>query len=183
MQRLLVLYASREGQTEKIARRIVDEAEHLGIVCELGDLGRKASWNPATWDGVIAGAPLHRGRYPAEMLRFALTHAPILNTMRSAFFSVSLAAASKQAAERREAGRLAQAFLDRAGWHPALIASFAGALRYSRYSLVTRWIMKRIARAEGGDTDTSRDYEYTDWAQVTAFVHAFCGNGSARHEA
>ncbi|HEY1905234.1 MAG TPA: hypothetical protein VGG91_04290 [Myxococcaceae bacterium] len=26
--------------------------------------------------------------------------------------------------------------------------------------------MRRIASREGGDTDTSRDYEYTDWAAV-----------------
>jgi len=33
--------------------------------------------------------------------------------------------------------------------------------------------MKRIARKSGGDTDTSRDYEYTDWAAVDDFAQRF----------
>jgi menaquinone-dependent protoporphyrinogen oxidase len=33
--------------------------------------------------------------------------------------------------------------------------------------------MKRIARKEGGPTDTSRDYEYTDWEAVDRFADAF----------
>ncbi|MDZ7685538.1 MAG: hypothetical protein U5O39_11475 [Gammaproteobacteria bacterium] len=30
--------------------------------------------------------------------------------------------------------------------------------------------MKRIAKQAGGDTDTSRDYEYTGWEQVERFA-------------
>jgi menaquinone-dependent protoporphyrinogen oxidase len=33
--------------------------------------------------------------------------------------------------------------------------------------------MKRIASASGGDTDTSRDYEYTDWKDLRDFVDRF----------
>jgi menaquinone-dependent protoporphyrinogen oxidase len=33
--------------------------------------------------------------------------------------------------------------------------------------------MKRIARDATGDTDTGRDYEYTDWAEVAAFANDF----------
>lgn len=36
--------------------------------------------------------------------------------------------------------------------------------------------MKRIARKEGGDTDTSRDWEYTDWDSVEAFAAAFASS-------
>lgn len=31
-------------------------------------------------------------------------------------------------------------------------------------------MMKRIAAEATGDTDTSRDYEYTDWNEVEAFT-------------
>ena len=31
--------------------------------------------------------------------------------------------------------------------------------------------MRSIARKEGGDTDLTRDYEYTDWAAVDQFAH------------
>ncbi|MEM8767506.1 MAG: hypothetical protein AAGE43_08695 [Pseudomonadota bacterium] len=33
-------------------------------------------------------------------------------------------------------------------------------------------IMQMIARAAGGDTDTSLGYEYTDWAQAEAFARS-----------
>jgi menaquinone-dependent protoporphyrinogen oxidase len=33
--------------------------------------------------------------------------------------------------------------------------------------------MKFFARMETGDTDTSRDYEYTDWDEVRAFSRQF----------
>ncbi len=52
------------------------------------------------------------------------------------------------------------------------IELIAGALRYSQYPWPVKWIMQKIARAAGGDTDTSRDYEYTDWAQVEAFARS-----------
>ena len=35
------------------------------------------------------------------------------------------------------------------------------------------FVMRRIVSKEGGDTDTSRDYEYTDWAAVDAFAREF----------
>jgi menaquinone-dependent protoporphyrinogen oxidase len=33
--------------------------------------------------------------------------------------------------------------------------------------------MKRIATMAGRDTDTSRDYEYTDWDEVARFAEEF----------
>jgi hypothetical protein len=33
--------------------------------------------------------------------------------------------------------------------------------------------MKQIAKRAGSGTDTSRDYEYTDWGALDAFVNEF----------
>jgi len=46
------------------------------------------------------------------------------------------------------------------------VTSFAGALLYRRYNPVIRLLMRFIVGAAGGETDTSRDYEYTDWKAV-----------------
>jgi menaquinone-dependent protoporphyrinogen oxidase len=46
----------------------------------------------------------------------------------------------------------------------------AGALVYSKYSFFTKLIMKTISRRAGGPTDTSRDYEFTDWVALDRFV-------------
>ena len=59
------------------------------------------------------------------------------------------------------------------GWTPPHTKQVAGALLYRKYNFFMRWVMKRIAAKAGGDTDTSRDYEYTDWNDVRAFASQF----------
>ena len=61
-------------------------------------------------------------------------------------------------------------FTHQTGWRPAHALPVAGALPYSRYNFVIRLVMKRIARKAGGPTDTSHDYEFTDWLGVDRFV-------------
>ena len=69
-----------------------------------------------------------------------------------------------------EAHRLVQQLLDTTRVEPDLVGLFAGALVYTRYGWLKRTMMSRIARAEDGDADTSKDYEYTDWEAVEQFA-------------
>ena len=41
---------------------------------------------------------------------------------------------------------------------------------HTRYNPFLRFMMRLIASATGGSTDTSRDHEYTDWAAVDRFA-------------
>ena len=61
-------------------------------------------------------------------------------------------------------------FIEETGWRPARALPVAGALAYSRYNFIIKFLMKRIARKAGAPTDTSRDYELTDWAALDRFV-------------
>jgi menaquinone-dependent protoporphyrinogen oxidase len=90
-----------------------------------------------------------------------------------AFFSVSLAMASKDAGEVKEAKRLAQQFVDDTGFDAGMVRCFAGALLYTKYDWLKRMLMKAIAKREGGEDDTSRDLEYTDWKDVSRFVDEY----------
>jgi menaquinone-dependent protoporphyrinogen oxidase len=60
-------------------------------------------------------------------------------------------------------------FLVDTGLHPARVMPVAGALKYREYGWLVRFVMKRISKAEGGPTDTSRDYEMTDWVALDRF--------------
>jgi menaquinone-dependent protoporphyrinogen oxidase len=71
------------------------------------------------------------------------------------------------------AQRYLDKFLRRTGWQPQLTASFAGALKYSLYGPVKRRVMIVIVGLAGGNTDTTRDYEYTDWDAVERFAGAY----------
>lgn len=54
-----------------------------------------------------------------------------------------------------------------------MTATFGGGLLYREYGFVKRWIMTKIARDAGKDTDTSKNHEYTDWTAVDPFVSGF----------
>jgi BON domain len=52
----------------------------------------------------------------------------------------------------------------------------AGALPYTRYGWLKRQMVKRIVEKAGSeDTDTTRDYEYTDWNDLRDFAQDFVG--------
>jgi menaquinone-dependent protoporphyrinogen oxidase len=123
------------------------------------------------YDVALVGGPIHVGSYPRSILRFARDHREFLERVRSAFFSVSLGIASKTSDGRAQTLEIVERFVNQSGWRPARIELIAGALQYSKYNFLIRLIMKRITAKEGGDTDTSRDYEYTDWEAVDRFVH------------
>jgi menaquinone-dependent protoporphyrinogen oxidase len=64
-------------------------------------------------------------------------------------------------------------FLTVTGWRPTLTKPVAGAVLYTRYNWFKRRLMKRMVGKAGGDVDTSRDYEYTDWNELRTFAEQF----------
>ena len=159
-----VFFATSEGQTRVIARRIVSVLHDLGLEsCAIDVAGPNAAdidW--AHVRGAIVGASIHIGKHQKAAERFVKAHAVDLTRVPSAFFSVSLSAASKNVNEVEAAKKLAKAFPAACGWMPARIVSVAGRLAYSEYGFFIRWVIKRIAKKEGAPTDTSRDYELTN---------------------
>jgi menaquinone-dependent protoporphyrinogen oxidase len=95
-------------------------------------------------------------------VRFAKQHRAFLERRPSAFLSVGLAIASRTTDGRAETLPVVEKFVKRTGWRPARVELVAGALPYSKYNFLIRFIMRRIAAQAGRDVDTSRDYEYTD---------------------
>ncbi|HEU0014491.1 MAG TPA: flavodoxin domain-containing protein [Longimicrobium sp.] len=174
MAKVLIVYGTTEGQTRKIAAwiaAVATEHGHLATVVEAGGGAVRAL--PACYDALIVAASVHRGTHQAPVARFVRDNLPALQSVPAAFFSVSLSAAGKQPRQRADARRCAEEFLRTTGWRPGRVSTVAGALAYTKYGLLTRWIMKRIARREGGDTDTSRDHEYTDWERLRRDVERF----------
>ena len=165
---LPVFYATTEGQTRRIAERMAGVISQAGLVSRAIDVSAPEAecidW--AHVRGAAVGASLHLQRHQHAADAFVTRHADRLNAHPSLFFSVSLSAASQHDEEVRAARAIAAAFPPAHGWRPSVIATIAGALAYTRYGFLKRWIMKRIARKEGAPTDTSRDYELTNWMKV-----------------
>ncbi|MFA5912808.1 MAG: flavodoxin domain-containing protein [Burkholderiales bacterium] len=173
MSRILLLYASTEGQTALIAERIAHVLREKAHSVELlpGDAD-PSRLDPAAYDGVMIGASIHYGHHPAYLRGLVRRIGGALAARPNAFFSVSLSAGGPRPTPAA-AQRYIDKFLRRTGWQPHLIASFAGAVKYSVYGPIKRRVMIVFVGLGGGETDTSRDYEYTDWAAVERFAQDY----------
>jgi menaquinone-dependent protoporphyrinogen oxidase len=172
MNRILVLYGTTEGHTRKIANTIGDTMRGDGLDVDVVHID-EAEPDPSHYAAVIVAASVHAGGYQKPVVRWTRAHASQLTRIPTAFVSVCLAILSKNEDGRKEAEAIPQRFLEEVKWHPTVVKIVAGALPYTQYSFFTRWIMKRIVASAGGDTDTSKDYEYTDWNDVRNFATVF----------
>lgn len=177
MPRLLILYGSTHGQTAKIAEFLGHECQALGTPADVVRAGPDAP-SPAGYAGVIVAASIHAGGYQRPVMRWVRTHASTLQGMRTAFLSVCLGVLEKEPKVAADLQRIKNEFAERTGWEPPIARFVAGALPWSRYNWLVKLVMRRIVARAGGDTDTSRDYEYTDWAELRSFLRSFvvsCG--------
>lgn len=171
MSKILIVYGSTFGQTAKIVRHIADLLEregHAVTVRNADDL--PATWSPDAFDGFVVAASVLGGRHQRDVRDFVQRQVTTMNNAPSAFVSVCGALAGTSIDGKREARKYVDAFLGETGWHPQLARSFAGALKYRDYSLPIRWMMKFISWRTGRPTDTSRNYEFTDWERVDRFA-------------
>ena len=178
--RTLILYATRQGQTRRIAEHIAAGLGAQHIEVELHDV--RTPLLPIDWtryDWACLAASVHAGHHEPEMIAFVKRHRHALEQRQAVFVSVTLSEAGaedvrKPAAVREQAAadarRMIDVFIQDTGWTPARVLSVAGALAYSQYNVLIRFVMKRIARNAGAPTDTSRDYEFTDWTALDRFV-------------
>lgn len=176
---VLVLYATVEGQTEKIARHIAGILEAEGLKVELTAAGQTGFCDPATHDAAILCGPIHMGSYPSALVDYIANWKASLQSVPDALVTVSLAIASDNAEERAEAEAYPRKLTERTGWKPDEQFHVAGALKYTEYDFFRRWIMRRIAAQEGGPVDVSKDHELTDWDAVDSFARAFAGRVKA----
>lgn len=107
-------------------------------------------------------------RNAKELVAYVRQHRSALQARPTAFFSVSMSAAKPNAGVDPN-GYLA-AFCKQVQWEPTIRRAFAGGLPFRKYGFFTRLMMKGISRATHGPTDTSRDHEFTNWADVDAFA-------------
>lgn len=173
MDTILVVFASSEGQTAKVADHIAGVLREAGASVALyGIDDLPADLAIADYDGVLIGASIHMGKHQQSIRRFVRDHAAALGAVPSGFFQVCLSSASEAAERQREAATYVEELVAATGWEPDTVGLFGGALKFSEYGFIKGKLMKAIA-ADFGETDASRDHEYTDWDEVTAFAEAF----------
>jgi len=183
MKPVLVLYATREGQTRRIAEHIFSSLTAHGVEGSLVDAARIPSgFSLDKYSGVLVSASVHGGKHESEVRQFVKFHRAELENMPTAFLSVSLSEAGAEdttatpehrAQAAADAERMIDGFLAETGWHPGRIKAVAGALAFTKYNFLLRFVMKRIAQKAGGSTATSKDHQYTNWSDLDHFIDEF----------
>ncbi len=168
MQRFLMAFVSREGQTERIAHHVARFLEDRGALVRLIDVtARESEAGADDCDAIIVAGSLRRGRFDPELLGFILRHGSSLRDCPSAFLPVS--AASLDDSERRLVDEATQKFLAEAGWMPNEICRLDAV---ASKSVLDGFSLTSIL--EGEDTDRrSAEPEPPDWTALDEFVRAF----------
>ena len=177
--RILIVYGTTEGQTEKIAQ---DAKTHLAAggnnvqTVDANDI--HTDFDILPFDAAIIAASVHQWQHQTNVVDFVIKHREWLEGKPTAFISVSLSEAFED--DRDEARAYIDQFVDETGWTPGKTLSLAGALRYKEYDFMRRWVMRWMAGAKGAPTDTSKDHEYTDWNRLHEFLDEFVADAGAK---
>ena len=170
MSAILIVHSSFDGQTERIAQRVGGILERGGHQVRVCPVDTRPS--VGDFDAVIVGGAVRMGTYARALRTWAREMAPALRMRPNAFFSVCLSAAGSRP-HLEDAQRCVDKFKEQTGWEPHDWRIFGGALPYRRYNVALRLMMRFIVGRAGGDIDTSRDYEYTNWDAVEGFAAMF----------
>jgi menaquinone-dependent protoporphyrinogen oxidase len=174
MSRILVVFGTTEGQTAKVAAAIAASLRTHDVTVDVVEAGT-VRVDPTGYEGVVVAASVHASGYQRAVRRWLRANAGALNARPTAFVSVCLGVLQADPNVQRDVTDIARRFVAAAEWRPSVIKIVAGALPYTRYNWLKRWMMRRIVAKAGGDTDTSRDFEYTDWTDLRAFAQQFAG--------
>lgn len=170
--KVLILFATIEGQTGKIARfceQGVHAAGHEAVMVECADTSV-----PLSFEGVgkvILAAPVHERRHPRRFEAVLATHQRELAERGTLLLSVSLNAAFTEGHE--EAQEYVEELKMRTGLAPSAEMLVAGAVRTDRYDYYATQVLRHVV-LRGKDYDPSAEsHEFTDWEALKEQLAAF----------
>jgi menaquinone-dependent protoporphyrinogen oxidase len=173
MPRCLIIHATTEGQTRKVATCIAETLRAEGLEVRVHE-GPETAPPPEGYDGVLLGGSIHVGKFQSSVTKWAKAHHGALADLHDGFFGVCMTAASDDPEKKNEVRGYVDSFMAATDWRPDRVAMFAGALAFTQYGVIKRWLMRAIAsKGDPPITDTSHDYEFTNWEDVQGFARQF----------
>ncbi len=167
--KVLILYASTHGQTEKIASQ-------LGVtmaLCDLQVMTRNLRdsdhEDPKRYDAVVLTECVHAGHHQREIVNWLRRNIESVKSRPNAFVSVSLSSAEDDEEVRAEPIEHIDDFTRDTRWSPDHTAPVAAALLHREPKPFRRILTKLHVKKDGQPANTREDYEYTDWEALTRF--------------
>jgi len=146
--RLLIAYGSRCGSTGGVAEAIGQVLSTAGAVVDVRLVKDVTDLSP--YQGVIVGSAIRMGKWLPEAVEFIKTHQDSLSRVPVAYFAVCLTMKDDTMENRRKAlGFLDPVHKQFPHVKPLDIGLFAGAVDYTKLSLVYSLILKMKGAPEG----------------------------------
>lgn len=176
--RILVFYATIEGQTGKIAEFIATELRNAGHEPMLHVAEDPRPLPLDRVDAVILAAPVHERRHPDAFETRLQLQSDALSNLPSLLLSVSLSAAFPE--RRDEAMDYLVEMKMRTEFTPTAEGLVAGAVKASSYDYYETQIVNRVVLRDRAPVVPGNDIEFTDWDALTETVSAFLAEATAR---
>jgi menaquinone-dependent protoporphyrinogen oxidase len=173
---MMLLYATRDGQSRRIAERLAVRLADDGLRAAPRDLaaGLPVPAEPLAAPFVIVVAAVRYGRHLPEAERFLAAYGARAESAPLVFVSVNLTA--RTAGKDTVAGnRYLRRSIERHRLRPALAVAVAGRLDYPRYGWLDRQVIRLIMTLTGRPADPARVVEFTPWPVVDAIAERIAG--------
>lgn len=168
---ILVLYATVEGQTGKIAEFVSRHIETLGHTVILTDAAAPVAGSFEGIDAVILAAPVHQRRHPRQFEALLAASKNELDARKTLLMSVSLSAAFPEGLD--EAKDYVEEMKMRTDVAPDAELLVAGAVKTSEYDFFAMQVVRYVVlRGRDYDPDAG-EHEFTDWNAISAAVDRF----------
>ncbi|ELZ12570.1 flavodoxin/nitric oxide synthase [Halovivax asiaticus JCM 14624] len=173
MASFFIVYGSETGQTAKVARFVERVLAERGHSVTRTDVRDATTLPEIDYDGIVVASPVVNRAHVPEIVDFVGEHATTLREKPTAFVQLSFASILPSEWAQSGAIEWVDALAQGTDWVPDRIGLFPGAVTYTEYDWPTRAAFRLVSAVTTGDTDTSRDYEYTDWDEVESFAADF----------
>ena len=164
----LIIYSSTDGQTKKICETFKKNLPS-GNKFQLISLDEALHFNLEKCEKIIIGASIRYGRHNKKVLDFIIRNKNILDSKRTAFFSVNVVA-RKEEKSTPETNPYMLNFLKKTNWKPNKLSVFAGKVDYPNYNFINKIVIRFIMMVTKGPTDINNSYEFTNWENVRKFA-------------
>lgn len=173
MDRILILFSTTDGHTQKICNRLKAVIEDGGHQVSVRSLADSPEPELHAFDKIVIGASIRYGKHQQRVYEFIERHLALLESKANAFFTVNIVA-RKANKNQPQTNPYLQKFLRQTAWRPNELAVFAGKLNYPIYGFFDRQMIRLIMLITRGPTDPTTVVEFTDWASVDDFARRVC---------
>jgi len=162
-----MIYSTVDGQTLKICNKLIEvfqqnnqEIDLISIDDFRGDITK--------YNKIVIGASIRYGVHNPKIIEFIKTNKTVLDSIKTAFFSVNLVARKPEKSDPNTNPYVVK-FFKTIDWKPTVVKVFAGKLDYKKYSYFDRKMIQLIMWMTKGPTNVNTEIEYTNWGKVNEF--------------